>query len=86
MTVPPKLRSFRTNLKRKAHYDQIAYYKENTDCEVGKAGVINFYDAFFRPNMSESAYTKMTYQISDHLPLWVELKIRETDLDQFIRQ
>ena len=86
LTVPNKLRQFKTNLKKDAHYDQIAYYAQNTDCEVSKAGVIDFYPAFFRKSMSNSQYEKMTYQLSDHMPLWVEFKIKETDLDQFIKQ
>lgn len=86
LTVPNKLRQFKTNLKKDAHYDQIAYYAENTDCEVSKAGVIDFYPAFFNKSMSESTHEKMTYQLSDHMPLWVEFKIKETGLDQFIKQ
>lgn len=86
LTVPDKLRQFKTNLKKTTHYDQIAYYAENTDCEVGKAGVIDFYPAFFTKSMSDSNYEKMTFQLSDHMPLWVEFKIKETGLDQFIRQ
>jgi hypothetical protein len=84
LTVHNKLRTFKTNLKQDAHYDQIAFYKENTACELLSAGVLNFYDAFFKKSMSESTYEKMTYQISDHLPLWTEFKIEETDLDQVI--
>lgn len=86
LTVPNKLRQFKTNLKKDAHYDQIAYYAENTDCEINKAGVIDFYSAFFNKSMSESKYEKMTFQLSDHMPLWVEFNIKETGLDQFIRQ
>ena len=86
LKVPNKLRKFKTNLKQNAHYDQIAYFEENTDCDIGKAGVLNFYDAFFNPDMSKSLYSKMTYQLSDHLPLWVEFQVHETDLDQFIKQ
>jgi len=86
LTVPNKLRQFKSNLKKDAHYDQIAYYAENTDCEVGKAGVIDFYPAFFKASMSGPKYEAMTYELSDHMPLWVEFKIKETGLDQFIRQ
>lgn len=84
--VPNKLRRFKTNLKKTKHYDQIAYYRENTDCDIAKAGVLNFYDAFFSDNMNDSDYEKMTFQISDHMPLWAEFNIRETDLDQFSYQ
>ncbi len=85
LTIPTVLRAIHTDLGQAKHYDQIAYYKENTDCEIGAAGTINFYDAFFK-GLSEKQQDKMTYQLSDHLPLWMEFKIRETDLDQFIKQ
>lgn len=84
LTVPNKLRRFKTNLKQNAHYDQIAYYQKNTDCEISKAGVINFYNAFFSSELTELEYESITFQLSDHLPLWAEFKIHETDFDQFI--
>lgn len=86
LTVPPKLRTIKTNLGKSKHYDQIAYYKENTDCEISKVGVIDFYPAFFRKSMNKKHHARMTYEISDHLPLWMEVRIKETGLDQFIRQ
>lgn len=85
LMVPKKLETIKTNLKQNAHYDQIAYYEENTDCTIGKANIIDFYDAFFTMTMSRSAHDAMTYQISDHLPLWAEFKLNERDLDQAIR-
>lgn len=85
LSVPKKLEQVRTNLKKDAHYDQIAYYAENTECEIARAGVVDFYDAFFK-GLSKAKRDAMTYQISDHLPLWVELSLLEQDLDQFIRQ
>jgi endonuclease/exonuclease/phosphatase family metal-dependent hydrolase len=86
LTVPKALQSVKTNLKQNAHYDQIAYYKENTDCSVGRSGNLDFYDAFFTKNMLKSKYDAMTYEISDHLPLWVEFKINEKEPDQLIMQ
>ncbi len=83
LTIPAKIQTIKTNLKQDAHYDQIAYYQENTECVIGKAGVINYYDAFFSPNMPKTEYDAMTYQLSDHLPLWAEFEIMETNLDQF---
>lgn len=86
LTVPTKLRTFKTNLKQDAHYDQIAYYAENTECEIGAAGTINFYDAFFSAGMAKADYDAMTFQLSDHLPLWMEILLVETDLQQFLKQ
>lgn len=86
LTVPKALQNIKTNLKQDAHYDQIAYYKQNTDCTIGKAGNLNFYDAFFSPTMAKKKYDAMTFEISDHLPLWVEFKINEKGPDQLIQQ
>ena len=86
LKVPNKIRQFKTNLKQNAHYDQVAYYENNTDCEIGTAGTINFYEAFFNQNMEKSEYDKMTFQLSDHFPLWVEFKILKEELNQFIHQ
>ena len=86
LTIPKTLQNIRTNLKQNAHYDQIAYYEENTDCTIGKSGNLNFYDAFFKKDMIKSKYEAMTYEISDHLPLWVEFKINEKEPDQLIKQ
>ena len=86
LTVPDALQDIKTNLKQNAHYDQIAYYKENTDCTIGKSGILNFYDAFFMKNMEKTEYDAMTFEISDHFPLWVEFKINEKEPDQLIKQ
>jgi len=86
LTIPAKLVNIKTNLKQNATYDQIAYYKDNQRCEVLQAGTLNFFDAFFSKRMGKTRYDKMTYQLSDHLPLWVELNLKPTDLDQFIKQ
>ena len=86
LTVPKAIQDVKTNLKQNAHYDQIAYYKENTDCTIGKSGNLNFYDAFLKESMSNKKHDAMTYEISDHLPLWIELKINEKEPDQLIKQ
>jgi len=86
LTIPKALRTIKTNLKQNAHYDQIAYYKENTDCIVGNSGNLDFYDAFFTKNMGKKKHNAMTYEISDHLPLWVEFIINEKEPDQLIKQ
>ncbi len=86
LTIPRALQHVKTNLKQNAHYDQIAYYKENTDCIIGKSGNLDFYDAFFWKTMGKARHNAMTYEISDHLPLWMELKINEKEPDQLIKQ
>ena len=37
-------------------------------------------------NMEKKKHNAMTYEISDHLPLWVEFKINEQEPDQLIKQ
>ena len=68
-----------TNLKRDKRYDQIFYHEENTH-RMGSAGSIDFYADDYRALYPESKYPdmtkcKFTYQISDHLPLWIQLDI-----------
>ncbi len=86
LTIPKALQHVKTNLKQNAHYDQIAYYKENTDCIIGKSGNLDFYDAFFWKTMGKARHSAMTYEISDHLPFWMELKVNEKEPDQLIKQ
>ena len=81
LKVPNKLRNFKTKLKQNAHYDHIAYLQENIHCDIGRAGVFDFYDAFFVPNKTDNKYESMTFQLSDHLPLWVEFRVRETGIN-----
>lgn len=85
LTVPPALRKIKSNLGKTNHYDQIAYYQENTDCEISRAGALDFSGAFFK-GLGKKGHAAMTYQLSDHLPLWMELSVKEINLDQFIRQ
>jgi Endonuclease/Exonuclease/phosphatase family len=80
-----------TNVKRDMFYDQIAFLKKDDLLEMGsKAGVFDFYNYVFteadfkhykpmikaKPVKTEKFYKEWkTYQMSDHLPLWVEMKI-----------
>ena len=68
-----------TNLERNKRYDQIFYHEENAH-KIEKAGAVDFYDDDYRALYPESEYPdltkcKFTYQISDHLPLWIQLNI-----------
>lgn len=72
-----------TNLAKDKRYDQILYYPKYTK-NVKDAGVIDFYQDDWRalfpkeyyPNMTQKSFT---YQMSDHLPLWVQLDIWTDD-------
>lgn len=74
-------------------YDQILYYNKYNDITFKNAGIFNFYDTVFDKPESYAAriekhYKKITakefkefrtYQMSDHLPLWVEMNTDHTD-------
>jgi len=80
-----------TNTDRTKPYDQIAYidqagYMEFAD-DANSVGVFDFYQEVFRKE-DEAVYDKefkktrlksfkewKTYQMSDHLPLWIEFKV-----------
>ncbi len=79
--VPEKLRQL-TNIKRDKYYDQIAFRLD----EGGPAGPSTITHVSFFPddkldaNASDDDKKKYfktwrTWQMSDHLPLWVELDI-----------
>ena len=71
-----------SNLAKDKRYDQILHYAEYPDNFTNKGGILDFYidaseikDLF--PGMSK---TEFTYQMSDHLPLWMQMK---TNIDGF---
>jgi endonuclease/exonuclease/phosphatase family metal-dependent hydrolase len=78
-----------SNLDRDARYDQIFYYPKETAESVftGKGGVVDFYRGDHKPLFPELDKKKFTYQLSDHLPLWLEVKTDDTaeKLDQIIK-
>jgi hypothetical protein len=69
-----------TNLARDKRYDQILHYPAHTKSFTEHAGVLDFYEGDHRPLLPGISLTKsqFTYQLSDHLPLWVQL---DTDID-----
>lgn len=80
-----------SNVKRDKYYDQIAFLKKEDLLEMGaKAGIFDFFNFVFSETdfehykpfiktdnaINEKFYKEWrTYQMSDHLPLWVEMKI-----------
>ena len=44
-------------------------------------GVVDFYASDHKPLFPDLTKEKFTYQMSDHLPLWVQIR---TDIDGFI--
>lgn len=71
-----------SNLAKDKHYDQILHYSDYPDNFTNRGGTLDFYldtsqinDLF--PGMNKRDFT---YQISDHLPLWMQMNI---DIDGF---
>jgi hypothetical protein len=80
-----------TNVKKDMYYDQIAFLKKDDFLEMGQgAGVFDFYNYIFTEDDFSHYKSKMqtkgtktlktykdwrTYQMSDHLLMWVEMKI-----------
>ena len=95
LQIPPALRRLTagdqviggTNLGADARYDQIAHYAKDPARFVRAGGTVDFYGGgkaikeLFPKGMDED---KFTYQMSDHLPLWIQIN---TDNDaQQLRQ
>jgi hypothetical protein len=73
-----------TNLAKNKRYDQILHYPQYTQCFTDNGGALDFYAGDHRklfPNLTRSQFT---YQLSDHLPLWIQINIDTSDewLDQ----
>jgi endonuclease/exonuclease/phosphatase family metal-dependent hydrolase len=84
-----------TNRKKDKMYDQILYKSNFDDIIFGKAGVLDVYEGVFqdlseyasriakhdtgKEITSKNFNDFVTYQISDHLPLWIEMKTDRAD-------
>jgi endonuclease/exonuclease/phosphatase family metal-dependent hydrolase len=89
LQIPEGLRDvYGTNLAQVKHYDHILHFPRFTKCFSNHGGVLDFYmndqQALF-PGMSLRDFT---FQLSDHLPLWIQVKTELTDerLDQILNQ
>lgn len=95
LRIPPALRKLTavaqviggTNLGADARYDQIAHYAKDPERFARLGGTVDFYGGgkaikeLFPKGLTEEAFT---YQMSDHLPLWIQIN---TDNDaQQLRQ
>lgn len=76
------------NLERNKRYDQILHYPRFVKSFTDHGGVLDFYAGNHRklfPNLNKRDFT---YQLSDHLPLWVQLDVDLEDekLDQILNR
>jgi hypothetical protein len=73
-----------SNLGFDARYDQILHRATIPENFSNKGGALDFYidDASIEALFPGKDYsrTKFTYQMSDHLPIWIQVK---TDIDGF---
>lgn len=78
---------FGTDLAKGKRYDQIFHYPIYPENFTNAGGVLDFYAGDHRPLFPDLSKTQFTYQVSDHLPLWLQLNtdIDGQVLDQIIR-
>jgi len=82
---------FGSNLAANKRYDQILHHPNQTGSVfTNHGGVLDFFRGDYKALLPFKSLTKeeFTYELSDHLPLWVQLKIDTADevLDQLIAQ
>ena len=85
LQIPRALRGlqFGSNLEKNKRYDQILHHPIYPENFTNAGGVLDFYieekriKELFPGGMTRE---KFTYQLSDHLPLWLQLR---TDIDGF---
>jgi Endonuclease/Exonuclease/phosphatase family len=72
---------FGTNLARDKRYDQILHFPRFADNFTNAGGVVDFYANDHTPLFPELTKQEFTFQMSDHLPLWIQIN---TDIDGFV--
>jgi len=69
---------FGSNLDRSKRYDQILHLPHYPENFTNKGGVLDFYAGDHHPLFPDLTKSEFTYQMSDHLPLWLQVN---TDID-----
>lgn len=69
---------FGTNLARDKRYDQILHFARFPDNFTNAGGVLDYYASDHKPLFPALTKAEFTYQMSDHLPLWIQIN---TDID-----
>lgn len=82
-----KAKTYGTNLAQDKHYDQILHYAVYPQSFSNQAGVLDFYSGGTKDLFPGMDKLKFTFQMSDHLPLWmqVNIDIAGEKLDEIIR-
>ena len=77
-------RDLGSNLERNKRYDQILHFPQYPSNFTNAGNVLDFYTdgiAPLFPDMKEKDKLAFTFQMSDHLPLWIQIN---TDIDNFV--
>lgn len=90
LQMPPGLKGTPgRNLAKTKHYDQILHVPMAKDVVTNRGGVLDFYANSFKPLYRgvKKSKRELTYELSDHLPLWIQLNVdaEDAELDQIIR-
>ena len=89
LSIPKALQklTFGTDLAKGKRYDQILHYANYPENFTNLGGVLDFYQGDSEPLFLGLSKDKFTFQISDHLPLWMQMNtdIDGQQLDQIIR-
>ena len=94
LEIPDALRGGHgSNLAQDKRYDQILHYPKFASTFSGHGGVLDFYRNDWRSLFPAAQFPDMdklgfTFQISDHLPLWVQINtwIEDEVLDRIIAE
>ena len=72
--------SFGSNLAKDKRYDQILHHPIYPENFTNAGGIVDFLDTGVAPLFSGLSKEEFTFQMSDHLPLWIQIR---TDIDGF---
>jgi hypothetical protein len=80
-------KDFGTNLARNKRYDQILHYPVYSQNFTNHGGVLDFYSGGTGSLFPDMDKTRFTYQLSDPLPLWMQINtnIAGLQLDEIIQ-
>lgn len=92
MKIPKQLRTLTwedrtiegTNLGMNARYDQIAHFLKDEERQIRAGGTVAYFDDKTIKDLypgSGMTRDEFTYQMSDHLPLWIQINT-DNDADQ----
>jgi len=90
LRIPESLRGVGhgSNLAMNKRYDQIFYYPTHTKSFTNNGGILDFHTGGIEKLYPKDTPThrRYTYEMSDHLPLWVQLNLDVADerLEQII--